>query len=96
MSEPFFSRWNFLTAPLDQLLAETGAVIVDVVHDDPDFMGRTVHGRPFRLELPAGQNDLEREGVARFFLAERIGLDVSDWPVAMNVTRCRTHTEETA
>lgn len=94
MSEPFYSRWNFLTMPLAELLANSGAVIVEVIHDNPDFMGHAVHSRPYRLEMPVGQNDLEREGVARYFLAERVGLDITDWPIDMHVVQYRPQAKE--
>lgn len=77
-------RWHFLTEPLAELLDQCGAWTTET-DEDPHFMGGIREVAPTRLRVcvPAGQDQLEREGVVRGLLAHWFGVDTTDWPVAM-------------
>lgn len=84
---PEWDRWYFLTEPYDTLLELDGFAIVD---GDPDtlpavFLGR-VDYRPRRIVIHPTVTGIEREYVVRGLLAARIGVDVTDWPVPMELS----------
>ena len=92
---PGGDRWHFLTEPYEQLLNTLG---VTVVSTDPptgwpadlDFMTGIVTTPTGGIDYIAASHDLtgmEREYAVRGLLAAWHGIDTSDWPVPMALTR---------
>lgn len=61
---------RLLSAPLPHLLAEHGAVVKNVVTDDPTFFGSARRGEDGRIELavPARRSRQNRDNLTRYLL----------------------------
>jgi hypothetical protein len=81
---PSWDRWYFLTEPYDRLLELDGFEIVSGDRETltAAFLGRVEYS-PRRIVIHPDVTGLEREYVVRGLLAARIGIDITDWPVAM-------------
>ncbi|WP_020118838.1 hypothetical protein [Streptomyces canus] len=85
MNDFDFSRWAFLTEPLPTVLTACQARLTERPATD-DFLGGIIPGATLDVQVPEGQNPLERDSVVRGLLACWHGVDVADWPVPMVVT----------
>lgn len=68
--------------PLDQVLTDLNAQIVDIDIPEPCYFGACVtrkDGRRF-LAMPTDRSVVEHDTIARYLLAESIGLDVTPLP----------------
>jgi hypothetical protein len=82
---PTLSVAHLLSAPLSQLLTETGARLVDSSIRDREFLGAvTQHRRDGQINivLPAGRSRRERDTMARYLLGKLLGADITDLPGA--------------
>ena len=80
---------HILGAPLDELLAEHNARIVEITSvDDPRFFGWLVEKRSgdIILAMPAGRDALERDCTVRMLLAQKDGLPLGRFPAPLAVT----------
>lgn len=76
--------------PLPTLLTEVGTRIVDTEMDDAGFFGAVVEHRAEQrvsLALPAGRDEVERDVVARFLVAVRLGLDLARFPSFLHASQ---------
>lgn len=88
-ANPATSVDHIIGAPLDELLAEHNAQIVEITSvDDPRFFGWLVEKRSgdVILAMPAGRDTLERDCSARMLLAQKDGLPLGRFPSLMTVT----------
>lgn len=71
-----------LDAPLPQLLAETGTVLVDSSITDREFFGAVVQRKngDLLLTMPTGRSELEHDTVARYLLAQVFDVDLPKLP----------------
>jgi hypothetical protein len=79
---------HLLDAPLDDLLAETGAEIVDSGITDAGFFGAVVRrrGGQLLLTMPPGRSELEHDTVARYLLARVFDVDLPKLPTPFVTT----------
>ncbi|MEZ3180756.1 hypothetical protein KYY02_19310 [Streptomyces pimonensis] len=79
---------HLLDAPLPQLLAETGAEIIDSAIPDRDFFGAAVQRKngDVLLAMPAGRSELEHETMARYLLAQVFDVDLPKLPAPFTTT----------
>lgn len=79
---------RILDAPLDDLLAETGAEIVDSQIPDRDFFGAVVRSKngDLLLAMPTGRSELEHDTVARYLLAQVFDVDLPKLPAPFLTT----------
>jgi hypothetical protein len=79
---------HLLDAPLDDLLAETGAEIVDSQIPDRDFFGAVVRSKNghLLLAMPTGRSELEHDTVARYLLAQVFDVDLPKLPAPFVTT----------
>lgn len=75
---------HLLSAPLPQLLDETGAQIVDSSIRDDEFLGAVAQRRngPISIVLPAGRSCTEHDTMARYLLGKLLGSPITDLPGA--------------
>jgi hypothetical protein len=83
-------RWGFLSVPLNTLLLMTRAEYREIAAPSLDFQGsirRITNSRHWLwvLSMPIGQDPLEQELTIRGLLAAAHGVDVADWPMAMEL-----------
>lgn len=73
---------RILDAPLNQLLAETGAELVDSSITDREFFGAVVQRKngDLLLAMPSGRSELEHDTVARYLLAQVFDVDLPKLP----------------
>lgn len=78
---------RLLSAPLPELLAESGAEIVDSSIRDAEFFGAAVQSRNGRisLHLPTGRSDRERDTMVRALVGRLVGADLKPLPVSLEV-----------
>ncbi|MCZ0979402.1 hypothetical protein O1L60_10635 [Streptomyces diastatochromogenes] len=74
---------HVITAPLDELLVEQNARLVEINLTDPEFFGavllRKSTGKVV-LAMPAGREPIEQDCAARFLLAFHLGLPTDQFP----------------
>lgn len=82
-------RWGFLSLPMRTLLLTTRAIVTETPAPDLGFAGliRPLGGRVWRwaVSVPIGQDHLERDLAVRGLLAAAHGIDIGDWPIALNL-----------
>jgi hypothetical protein len=83
-------RWDFLSMPLIVLQQVTRAHPCEIAAPDLGFRGsiRAVRGDywvNWVLSMPIGMDPMERDLTARGLLAAAHGIDVSDWPIEMEI-----------
>jgi hypothetical protein len=83
-------RWDFLSMPMLLLQQVTRTHPCEIAAPDLDFRGsiRAVRGDywiNWELSMPIGQDLMERDLTARGLLAAAHGIDISDWPMAMEI-----------
>ncbi|MDF6043216.1 hypothetical protein LRD69_13875 [Streptomyces sp. JH14] len=77
-----YTLGRLMGSPLDQVLTDLNAQVVDIDMPETCYFGACVtrdDGRRF-LAMPTGRDDFERDTIARYLLAEAIGLDVTPLP----------------
>ena len=79
---------HLLDAPLNDLLAETGAEIVASSIPDRDFFGAVVRRKngDLLLAMPTGRSELEHDTVARYLLAQVFDVDLPQLPAPFLTT----------
>jgi len=79
---------HLLDTPLDDLLAETGAEIIDSSIPDRDFFGAVVQRKngDLLLAMPPGRSELEHDTVARYLLAQVFDVDLPELPAPFITT----------
>ena len=73
---------RILGAPLPQLLAETGAELIDSSIPDREFFGAVVQRKngALLLAMPTGRSKLEHDTVARYLIAQIFDVDLPQLP----------------
>lgn len=73
---------RLLDAPLNDLLAETGAELVDSSITDRTFFGAAVQRKSggLVLAMPTGRSEMEHDTVARYLLAQVFDVDLPQLP----------------
>ncbi|MEG8275741.1 hypothetical protein [Streptomyces sp. AHA2] len=79
---------HLLDAPLPQLLAETGAEVVDSSITDREFFGAVVQHKngDLLLAMPTGRSELEHDTIARYLLAQVFDIDLPKLPAPFVTT----------
>ena len=86
-------RWDYLSLPLRTLLLMLHAEVREAAAPSLDWCGeirRSGGGSWWRwvVFMPIGQDVIEHDVTVRGLLAAAHGVDVSDWPVAMDLRDC--------
>ncbi|GGZ28638.1 hypothetical protein GCM10010387_22630 [Streptomyces inusitatus] len=86
-----FDRWDFLTAPLSQVLNACQARVTEVAPPAEEPGGRRLQAglinrtTEIEIEILADIGPLERDAIIRGLLAAWHGTDTSDWPAPMDL-----------
>ncbi|WP_282790884.1 hypothetical protein [Streptomyces sp. CC224B] len=85
-SAPFADR--LLSAPIDRLLAESNAELIDSSITDPGFFGAVIQHKTGEiiLTLPTGRSELEHDTMARYLLAQVFDVDLPKLPAPFVTT----------
>ncbi|WP_157855025.1 hypothetical protein [Streptomyces exfoliatus] len=85
---PIPSVDHLMDAPLPVLINELGVTLLDTDIDDASFFGAVVQRKTgeLLLTLPAGRSELEHDTMARYLLAQALGLDVAPMPAPIVTT----------
>ncbi|GAT81093.1 hypothetical protein DF19_39710 [Streptomyces sp. F-3] len=80
---------TLMDTPLPVLINELGVTLIDSSITDADFFGAVVERKTgeLLLTLPAGRSDFERDTVARFLLAQALGVPVAPLPEPLMTSR---------
>ncbi|MEU6990345.1 hypothetical protein ABZ953_06740 [Streptomyces sp. NPDC046465] len=79
---------RLLSAPLERLLVENNAELIDSSTTDPGFFGAVVQrkdGDVF-LTMPTGRSELEHDTMARYLLAQIFDIDLPKLPAPFITT----------
>ncbi|MEV5347158.1 hypothetical protein [Streptomyces achromogenes] len=79
---------RLLDAPLGDLLAETGAEVIDSTIADAGFFGAVVQRKngQLLLAMPTGRSELEHDTMARYLLAQVFDVDLPKLPAPFETT----------
>lgn len=79
---------RILDAPLDQLLAENRAQVVDSAITDSGFIGAVIQHKSGEivLAMPTGRSDLEHDTAARYLLAQVFDVGLPQLPAPFVTT----------
>jgi len=81
---------RLMDTPLPVLIDELGVTLTDSSISDRKFFGAVIvqpeTGGP-RLIMPTGRSELEHDTVARYLLAQALGVPVPDLPASFVTTR---------
>jgi hypothetical protein len=85
---PIPSVDHLMDTPLPVLINELGVTLIDTDIDDADFFGAVVQVKTgeLLLSLPAGRTELEHDTMARYLLAQILGVDVAPLPAPLTTT----------
>lgn len=86
---PIPSVDHLMDTPLPVLMNELGVTLLDSPITDADFFGAVVERKTgeLLLTMPAGRSELEHDTVARYLLAQALGVDVPPMPAPLTTTR---------
>ncbi|MGW5210031.1 hypothetical protein ACWEQO_02115 [Streptomyces sp. NPDC004051] len=86
---PIPSVDRLMDAPLPVLMNELGVTLFDSDITDREFFGAVVERKTGELilSLPAGRSELERDTVARYLLAQALGVKVAPMPAPLVTSR---------
>jgi hypothetical protein len=79
---------EILDTPLPDLLAGTGAEVIDSSIEDRGFFGAVVQRKTgeIALAMPTGRSELEHDTVARYLLAQVFDVDLPRMPPPFTTT----------
>lgn len=79
---------RLMDAPLPVLINELGVTLIDTDIDNAGFFGAVVKATTgeLLLTLPAGRSELEHDTMARYLLAQVLGVDVPPMPAPIITT----------
>ncbi|MGW8060996.1 hypothetical protein ACVV2G_01665 [Streptomyces ziwulingensis] len=79
---------HLMDTPLPVLINELGVTLLDVGIEDAGFFGAVVQRKTgeLLLTLPAGRSELEHDTMARYLLAQVLGVDVPPMPAPIVTT----------
>ncbi|MFJ3666524.1 hypothetical protein ACIPSE_08715 [Streptomyces sp. NPDC090106] len=86
-----------MDTPLPVLIDELGATLADSSIADREFCGAVLVRRrtgELRLTLPTGRSELEHDVVARYLLAQALGVPVPELPTPFITIRIPTEQSE--
>ncbi|MEU9068303.1 hypothetical protein AB0D60_15605 [Streptomyces sp. NPDC048306] len=85
---PVPSASHLMDAPLPVLINELGVTLIDAGIDDAGFFGAVVQVKTgeLLLSLPAGRTEFEHDTMARYLLAQVLGVDVAPLPAPLTTT----------
>ncbi|MFI6105805.1 hypothetical protein [Streptomyces sp. NPDC051310] len=89
VGQPVPTVEHVIAAPLPQLLVEQNATLVDITSVTQSwFYGQLIEKRSgaLILAMPAGQDPVERDAVARLLIAHFHGLAEDAFPASMTAT----------
>ncbi|MFI6337114.1 hypothetical protein [Streptomyces sp. NPDC050535] len=81
---------HLMDTPLPVLISELGVTLTDSPITDRAFFGAVIVQRKtgeLRLTMPTGRSELEHDTVARYLLAQALGVPVPDMPAPFVTTR---------
>lgn len=80
---------HLMDTPLPVLINELGVTLIDTSIDDAGFFGAVVQAKTGELilSMPSGRSELEHDTVARYLLAQALGVPVPDMPAPIVTTR---------
>ncbi|MFI6861753.1 hypothetical protein ACIBKZ_17955 [Streptomyces sp. NPDC050421] len=83
---PGYTLDRLMNAPLDRVLTDLNAQVIEIDMPYPSYFGGCFTRSDGRrlLAMPAGRDAFERTTIARYLLAEAIGLDVTPLPAPFN------------
>ncbi|MFE9391215.1 hypothetical protein [Streptomyces sp. NPDC006784] len=89
MSAPAADRWHYLTAPFEDLLDEHAVKLSPAPMHGGRLCWTTKAEATLFVFVDETLEALESELVVRGILARLFGVDVAEWPVAMEFTELR-------
>ena len=80
---------HLMDTPLPVLINELGVTVFDSSITDAEFFGAVVERKTGELILtmPSGRSELEHDTVARYLLAQALGVPVPEMPAPIVTTR---------
>ncbi|MBD9729194.1 hypothetical protein PV755_39675 [Streptomyces caniscabiei] len=89
ISTPMPSVEHLMDAPLPVLINELGVTLIDSEITDREFFGAVVQRKTgeLLLTMPRNRSELEHDTVARYLLAQALGVKVPDMPAPIATTR---------
>ena len=86
---PIPSVDHLMDTPLPVLINELGVTVFDSSITDAEFFGAVVERKTGELILtmPSGRSELEHDTVARYLLAQALGVPVPEMPAPIVTTR---------
>ncbi|KDN78258.1 hypothetical protein DF19_39710 [Streptomyces olindensis] len=94
MTTPAISRSkpsvdHLMDAPLSVLINELGVTLFDSSITDREFFGAVVQKKTgeLLLTMPTGRSEFEHDTVARYLLAQALGVPVPEMPAPITTTR---------
>ncbi|MGY0067200.1 hypothetical protein ACWZEH_10280 [Streptomyces sp. QTS137] len=86
---PILSVDHLMDTPLPVLINELGVTLFDSEITDREFFGAVVERKTgeLLLTMPAGRSEFERDTVARYLLAQALGVDVAPMPAPLVTSR---------
>ncbi|MFF1544618.1 hypothetical protein [Streptomyces sp. NPDC058291] len=80
---------HLMDTPLPVLINELGVTLIDSDIADADFFGAVVQRKTgeLLLTMPRDRSELEHDTVARYLLAQALGMDVPPMPAPLTTTR---------
>lgn len=78
---------RLLSAPLPELIAETGVKLIESSITDENFCGAVVvrDGQPTALWMPPGRSDIENNVIARYLIGKALHIDLTPLPEPFEV-----------
>ncbi|WP_432169708.1 hypothetical protein [Streptomyces sp. 1222.5] len=82
---------HLMDTPLPVLMNELGVTLIDAGITDAEFFGAVVQRKTgeLLLTMPADRSELEHDTVARYLLAQALGVDVPEMPAPLSTTRLK-------
>lgn len=80
---------HLMDTPLPVLINELGVTLFDSSITDAEFFGAVVERKTGELilSMPSGRSELEHDTVARYLLAQALGVPVPDMPAPIVTSR---------
>lgn len=80
---------HLMDTPLSVLINELGVTLFDSSITDAEFFGAVVQKKTgeLLLTMPTGRSEFEHDTVARYLLAQALGVDVAPMPEPITTTR---------
>ena len=80
---------HMMDTPLPVLINELGVTLIDSDITDREFFGAVVQRKTgeLLLTMPRDRSELEHDTVARYLLAQALGVKVADMPAPLTTSR---------